>query len=198
MKTKKWLWVTLVSILTLVVLTGVAAAGYRLGLSQNPAVIQQFAQMRAQRFSQFQNQSGKPVNPQGQGNAPQQNQNNNSAPAPQQNAQGQGNVPQQFPPNGMMNPGWQQGFDQRGNFNQGFDPRSNFNRGFDRFDRRDNRGRDGFASPLFGLIHLLILGALIWFGYKYAKNSGWKLVREVPQPASPVAESAPIEGEQKE
>jgi predicted negative regulator of RcsB-dependent stress response len=151
MKTKKWLWITLVSILTLVILAGVGAAGYRLGLTQNPAVIQQLADLRAQRLSQLPNQGANQM-PKGNGN---------------------GISPQE----------------------QGFNPHSNFDRGNDRgrgFDRRD-----GFASPLFGLIHLIILGALVWFGYKYIKNSGWKLVREVP-PASVVEnDTASVEEEKK-
>jgi hypothetical protein len=148
MKTKKWLWIALASILTLVVLAGVGAAGYRLGLTQNPAVIQQFAELRAQRAEQFQKQNA--------GQLPQQN-------------------------------------------DKTFDPRSGDGRGFDphsKFDRRDDRGRGG--SPFFGFFHLIVLGALLWFGYRYAKNSGWKLVRETPQPAPPVVQSAPVEDEKKD
>jgi hypothetical protein len=42
------------------------------------------------------------------------------------------------------------------------------------FDRRD--GMSVFGG-LFGLIHFAILALLLWFGYKFVKNSGWKLVR---------------------
>jgi hypothetical protein len=152
MKTKKWLWITLASILTLVVLTGVAAAGYRLGLTQNPEFIKQMAELRAQRVSQFQK--------------PAQNL------APQQNVP-QGQNQQQGVPQGQMPA---QGFSPRDDFGRGFDPHSNFERGSDRgFD-----GRDDFISPLFGLIRLAVLAALVWFGYKYVQNSGWKLVKVAP------------------
>lgn len=84
-------------------------------------------------------------------------------------------------PNGwMMNPHGQ-GFDPRNNPGREFDQRGGPNRGFD-------RGRGEFGSPLFDLFHLIILGALLWFGYKYVKNSGWKLVREA-KPAAVVSES---------
>ena len=142
MKTKKWLWITLSVLLTLVVLAGVGAAGYRLGLTQNPAFIKQMAELRAQRQPKIEKQ--KPGQP------------------PQQN---------------------DQAFDPR---MQGVNPQNDFGRGFDRgyehgFDRGHDRGRG--ESPLFGLLHLIVIGALLWFAYKYAKNSGWKLVRETPQPA---------------
>ena len=158
MKTKKWLWGILITLLTIVVLAGAGFAGYRLGLTQNPAVIKQLVELRAQKFNQMQDQTGKALNP------------------------------QQNPYNGAYNPHIR-GFDQRGNYAQGFDQRSQFN-------RRDNRGRDGFASPLFGLVHLIILGALLWLVYKFVKNSGWKLVREV-QPAPVVSEAASTEEKKK-
>ena len=143
MKTKKWLWITLISILTLIVLAGVGLAGYRVGLTQNPAVIKQLAELRAQRAEQFQRQ-----NP--------------------------GQLPQ-----------WNdKAADPRDHFNQRYDPRIQSNRRFDRGRDFAERGR---FSPLLGLLHLIILGALFWFGYKWIKNSGWKLVRET--------QLAPIESE---
>lgn len=163
MKTKKWLWITLITILTIVALVGVGFAGYRLGLTQNPAVIKQLAELRTQRFNQMQKQ-------------------NNQAP----NA----NIPQGKAPYQMwngQNPRMQ-GFDQRGNFQRGFDPRFESGRGFDRGHR------SGFFSPLFGLVHLVILGALLWFGYKFIKNSGWKLVKVSP---APTVEQAPKSEEPK-
>jgi hypothetical protein len=30
---------------------------------------------------------------------------------------------------------------------------------------------------LFGLIHIVILALLLWFGYKFVQKSGWRLVR---------------------
>ncbi len=151
MKTKKWLWITLSVLLTLVVLVGVAGAGFRYGVMQSPA----FVKMQEARMQQ------------------------KLAQPPKQQAQ---NFDQK--PNGR-NP-QMQGFDQHGNFGHGFDQ----HRGF-------NRGRGGFGSPLFGLIHLLILGALLWFGYKYVKNSGWKLVREA-QPAPVANQPASVEEKKPE
>lgn len=145
---KTWLKVTLAVILALVVLAGAGAAGYRLGLSQNPEVLKQLAELRAQRYSQMQ----KVTPPQA---LSQQGQNNDA--------------PKQF-----VNP--------RG---QGFDPHS-------RFDRRPDFWSGMFFFPLLGLIKWAALGALVWFGYRYVKNSGWKLVRE-GQPAQTGVTSAPAE-----
>lgn len=169
----KWLKITLISLLTLVVLLGVGAAGYRLGLTQNPEVIQKLADLRAQRYAQWQQA------------APQQQQQQNGA-----TQQGQDALPQQPQRlDGKINPHGQ--IDPRGDFNRNYDPRA-------QFDRRDG-GRDrSFGVPFFGLLQWIILGAAIWFGYKYVKNSGWKLVREVPQPAPPVAAPAAAEEEPKD
>ncbi len=133
----KWLKITLIALLTLAVLSGVALAGYRLGLTQNPEVIQKLADLRAQRLEQFQKQfeNGLPGKGLGRGNNP-----------------------------------------------HGFAPG---------LTREFKRGRGGFSffSPLWGLIKLALLGALLWFGYQYAKNSGWKLVKETP-PAAPAPAQA--------
>lgn len=162
MKTNKWLRITLTALLTLVVLGATAFAGYRLGISQNPQVIQQIMQWRALRYSRMvpfvpQAADGSQVSPQAQ----------------------QGNAPQQNPNGWTYNP-HAPGFNPRGGFDGGFSPRA-------RFDRRDDFGRGGFF-PFPNLLTLALLAALIWLGYKYAKNSGWKIVRETPQGAAPVAE----------
>jgi hypothetical protein len=34
-----------------------------------------------------------------------------------------------------------------------------------------------FMSPIFGLIRLAVLGALLWLGYKFVQKSGWKFTR---------------------
>jgi hypothetical protein len=39
------------------------------------------------------------------------------------------------------------------------------------------RGRGHFLFPLFGLVHLIAIGLLIWLGYVLYKNSGWQFVR---------------------
>lgn len=45
------------------------------------------------------------------------------------------------------------------------------------FDRSRGRVHGGFFSPIFGLIRLVVLGVLVWLGYKLVKNSGWRLVK---------------------
>ena len=76
--------------------------------------------------------------------------------------------------------------------NQGFDNRG-YNRGGDR------RGGLPFFAPLFGLIHLALLGLLIWVVYKLVKNSGWRLTRVAasPAPAPSAAETPSVEVEEK-
>ncbi len=77
--------------------------------------------------------------------------------------------------------------------------RSNSSHGFDRSRGGD---RDGFSSPIFGLIPLLVFGVLAWFGYKLIKNSGWKLVKvnasEAPAPVVETPSEAAAGGEEKE
>ena len=76
--------------------------------------------------------------------------------------------------------------------NQGFDNRG-YNRGGDR------RGGLPFFAPLFGLIHLALLGLLIWLVYKLVKNSGWRLTRVAtsPTPEASAAETPSVEVEEK-
>lgn len=81
-----------------------------------------------------------------------------------------------------------------GNFDQM--ERGNMSRGFDH-----GRGRDrGGFSPIFGLLHLIVVGALGWFGYKLIKNSGWKLVKvnasEVTAPMTEQSSEA-VDGKKK-
>lgn len=74
-----------------------------------------------------------------------------------------------------------------------------FTQGFD--GRGNNRGGMPFGSPLFGLIRIAVLGLLAWAGYKFVKNSGWKLTREqaapAPAPAPVESEAASVEVEEK-
>lgn len=64
--------------------------------------------------------------------------------------------------------------------------RGQSSRGFDR-DRGGHRG--GFFLPIFGLLRLVVLGALVWLGYTLVKNSGWRLVKvNASAGAAPVAE----------
>jgi len=70
-----------------------------------------------------------------------------------------------------------------GNPHDGFDgfkgkDGDNFNQGFDRH-RNDHRGGMLFFAPLFGLVHLILFGFLLWGAYKLVKNSGWRLTRDV-------------------
>ncbi|MFN8382286.1 MAG: hypothetical protein U0V02_10120 [Anaerolineales bacterium] len=85
---------------------------------------------------------------------------------------------------GMNGQGMNDGFNRMDGFNHM--EHGNMSNGFDR-GRGGNRG--GFFSPLFGLLHLIILGLLAWLGYKLIKNSGWKLVK-VNASAAPAAEQA--------
>jgi hypothetical protein len=65
------------------------------------------------------------------------------------------------------------------------------NRGFDR------RGGIPFFSPIFWLIRLVVLGLLLWLGYKFVKNSGWRLTR-VQASSAPIADKASsVEVEEK-
>lgn len=64
------------------------------------------------------------------------------------------------------------------------DGRSNFDRRGD-FDRRSGFSPFGFV---FGLVKLTVFAGLVWLGYRFVKNSGWKLVKaevalETPPPA---------------
>jgi hypothetical protein len=64
--------------------------------------------------------------------------------------------------------------------NEGLENRSN-NRGFDRRD-----GGFSLLAPIFGLIRFIVLGLLVWLGYKFVKNSGWRLTRvQATSPATP-------------
>jgi hypothetical protein len=60
--------------------------------------------------------------------------------------------------------------------NKGFDNRG-INRGGDR------RGGMPIFSVIFGLIHLIVLGLILWGGYVLVKNSGWRLTRVETAPA---------------
>ncbi|MBI5962036.1 MAG: hypothetical protein HY863_01050 [Chloroflexi bacterium] len=59
------------------------------------------------------------------------------------------------------------------------------------------RGYNSFFSPLFGLIKLAVLGALLWLGFKFVKNSGWRITRETAQPAPAASETPSVEVEEK-
>lgn len=108
MKTNKWLRITLMTLLALVAVGSAALAGYRVGVSQNPQVVQQLMQWRALRYSRvLPPQALAPAAPQADGQI-----------QPQQQTQV---VPQEWKP---RVPGFNpRGFDQRA-------PRA-------RFDRRD-------------------------------------------------------------
>lgn len=88
----------------------------------------------------------------------------------------------------------QMGFGERPAFNQNVDKNDTSVQGVDP-NRRDNPGSNPWGNGfnprgfdrghrgmpmmggLFGLIHFAILALLLWFGYKFIKNSGWRLVR---------------------
>ena len=105
--------------------------------------------------------------------------------------------PQSMPRNFQnddMSPRMQENFHNNGGpqgmqanpHNQGFDNRGN-NRGFDR------RGGRSFFPPIFGLIHLALLGLLLWVVYKLVKNSGWRLTRVAASPAPAVSATPSVE-----
>ena len=160
MKNRKWLTYTLGTLLTLIVLAAVGAAGFRAGMMQN---ISGFTGRPA--FSHnFDNNSQLPM----QGNQ-------------QQQQGGQVNPHQGFGDNfqGMRGDGFHR---MQGNF------------------RGDDRRGGGmpFFSPIFGLIKLVVLGLLAWLGYKFVKDSGWKLTRVTAQataetPSATTVEPAAVE-----
>lgn len=88
--------------------------------------------------------------------------NNAAHPAFSQNLDGNAQQPQADPHQWDNNP---QGMKGNGDFQRMQGNNSGGN---------DHRG--GF-SPIFGLIRLAVLGAILWFGYKFVKNSGWRLTR---------------------
>ena len=71
------------------------------------------------------------------------------------------------------------------------------NRGFDNMGRDRRDGGISFRSPIFGLIHLIVLGLLLWVGYKFVKNSGWRLTRAQASPAPAASETPNVEIEEK-
>ena len=86
--------------------------------------------------------------------------------------------------------GHMQGFED--NFKgQRSDPR--MMRGFDHGDF----GRGSFFSPFFGLIKLAVLGALLWLGFKFVKNSGLQLTRVQASPTPAANETPSVEVEEK-
>jgi hypothetical protein len=123
MKNKKWVTYLLGTLLTLIALAVVGAAGFRIGIMQNA----DFPRMEF-----------------GERPAFDQNVDKNDPGAP------------------------------NGNDDLGSNPRGNglAPRGFD----RGHRGMP-MMGGLFGLIHIAILALLLWFGYKFIKNSGWRLIR---------------------
>jgi len=95
-----------------------------------------------------------------------------------------GDMPQRMQGNFHSNGGYQ-GM-QGDPHNQGFD-----NRGFNRGG--GHRGGMSFFPPIFGLIHLLLLGLLLWVVYKLVKNSGWRLTRVAAAPAPVVSPTPNVE-----
>ncbi len=156
MKSKKWIWVTLTILLTLIVLVGVAGASFRMGAMQGANLARNADGLPA---------GHPPIGP-------------------------MHNFEKNFNDQQGRNPHMMQGFDQRGGpgMMQGFG-----HRGF-------GRGFGGFFSPLFGLVHLLLLGGLIWLVFILIKNSGWRITRvaqTAPVP-SPAASETPSVDEKKE
>jgi len=168
MKNRKWLTYTLGTLLTLVVLAAVGAAGFRIGMTRN-------ASFSRPAFARNFDGAPQPM---------QRNSQDNSGSQPAQDNSGPQSMQGNFRDNG-----WNQ---MRGDpRNQGFG-----NRGFNRGD--DRRGGMPFFAPIFGLIHLIVLGLLLWVVYKLVKKSGWRLTRVQASPAPVVNETSNVEvGEKK-
>ena len=89
------------------------------------------------------------------------------------------------------------------NFDKNFNPQGmpmhNFGRGNDRdFNRGFGPGGYGMMGRgvlggFFSLIHLVILGFIIWLAYKLIKNSGWKLSLTRQAAEAPKVEPAATE-----
>lgn len=162
MKNRKWLNYTLGFLLTLIVLAVVAGAGFRVGMTQNAS----FA-----RLPFTHNFVGAPQAMRG-------NFQNDDARQPAQGNFQNDNGAQGMQGNFHDNNGGPQAM--QGNFDK------------QRFDNRSGDRRDGmpFFSPIFGLIHLVVLGLLVWIGYKLVKKSGWRLSLARTSPAPVPAPSA--------
>lgn len=65
----------------------------------------------------------------------------------------------------------------------------------DNFRGNDRGGDPRFFSPIFGLIRLAALAALLWLGYKFVQKSGWKLTRVTQAQAATETPSTPVETE---
>jgi len=171
MKNNKWLTYTLGVLLTLVVLAAVAGISFRIGMAQNPSFVHPafthgFNGPSSQEMQKsFPNNRGLQV--------PSGNFQNNDG---QQRMQGnyRGNGWRQMP----VNPR-----------NQRFDSREN-----NHFGGRHNRSMFFFPF-IFGLIHLAVLGLILWVIYMLVKKSGWRLIRvqeTSPTPAPSTSETPSI------
>jgi hypothetical protein len=90
------------------------------------------------------------------------------------------------------------------NFVQGFDPHNmpmhNFGKGNERgFNHGFGPGGFGMmgrgmrGGGIFSLLHIAVLGILIWFAYKLIKGSGWKLSLTRHAAEAPKAEPSAAE-----
>jgi hypothetical protein len=84
----------------------------------------------------------------------------------------------------------------QGNFQGNGRPQAMHNLGFENRGN-DRRGGMFFFPSIFGLIHLVVLGLLLWLGYKLVKNSGWRLTRVQASPAPIANETSSVKVEEK-
>jgi hypothetical protein len=173
MKNKKWLTYTLGILLTIVVLAAVGGAGFRIGMMQNTSFARapfahNFVGVSQPMQGNLQDNSGPHQPTQGDS---QNNSGNQSAQGNDNPQPMQRNLPNNGRPQGMPGNARFQGFDDHGNM--------------------------PFFPHIFGLIHLAVLGLLVWLGYKFVKNSGWRIVRVATSPAPSTAETSSVEVEEK-
>jgi hypothetical protein len=168
MKNRKWLTYTLGTLLTLVILAAVGIGGFRIGMMQN-------ASFARPAFARNFDDGRQPMQWNFQDGGNQANQGNSQKDGNPQFMQG--NPHDNRGPQAMHENFQNRGFGNRGN-------------------NRDGGMR--FFSPIFGLIHLIVLGLLLWVVYKLVKKSGWRLTRvQTASPAPMANETSNVVVEEK-
>ena len=80
---------------------------------------------------------------------------------------------------GLASTGTAQGFNRPFQMHPQFMPHDGFGRGFDHYSMMRPGGFNtrgiGFFSPFHLLFNILLIGVVIWLGYKLFKGNGWQL-----------------------